>query len=59
MRVDAVKPDEGLGKLSDEERAQKERIDNAGARRADDCFCPSCGARGFVFECNRCSRPDR
>lgn len=29
---------------------------NAGARIADDCFCPSCGARGFVGTCRNCSQ---
>lgn len=32
---------------------------NAGARIADDCFCPTCGARGFVVPCPRCTAPER
>jgi hypothetical protein len=29
---------------------------NAGARLADDYSCPTCGARGFQFECPSCRR---
>lgn len=28
---------------------------NFGARLCDDCFCPSCGARGYVVECPTCT----
>jgi hypothetical protein len=28
-----------------------------GTRVADDCFCPECGARGYVLPCPRCSQP--
>jgi hypothetical protein len=31
--------------------------ENAGARVADDCFCPECGARGHVLPCPSCSKP--
>lgn len=27
---------------------------NSGARVADDCHCPGCGRRGFVFTCPTC-----
>lgn len=29
---------------------------NAGARIADDCFCPSCGARGYIVVCPACTQ---
>lgn len=29
---------------------------NAGARIADDCFCPSCGARGHIVICGSCTQ---
>lgn len=29
---------------------------NAGARIADDCFCPSCGRRGFIVVCPSCAQ---
>lgn len=32
---------------------------NEGARIADDCFCQSCGARGFAGDCPSCTRPER
>ena len=38
--------------------AADEAAHNAGARIADDCFCPSCGARGHQFTCPRCSREE-
>lgn len=36
--------------------ASQEIAHNAGARIADDCFCPGCGARGHQFTCPRCAR---
>ena len=60
-----AEPDSELGTLSpaemeiaDREREWDARTGewNAGARIADDCFCPSCGARGFVGTCRNCSQ---
>ena len=47
------------GNLTDalEKRYQFERHEaqiNAGARLADDHFCPGCGARGYRYHCGRC-----
>jgi len=46
---------EGLQR-HDAVRQKRLEQENEGARRADDCFCPSCGARGFQFNCPPCDR---
>jgi hypothetical protein len=38
-----------------EAAADEEERWNAGARIADDCICPGCGARGFRAPCPGCS----
>jgi len=47
--------EEGLAR-ADKARQRRREQENEGARRADDCFCPSCGARGFQFNCPACDR---
>lgn len=47
-----ILPPDVLAELEEMDR----RLGNAGARIADDCFCPSCGARGFVYRCRTCAR---
>lgn len=43
-------------RLAEFDRALGDTDYNRGARIADDCFCPGCGARGYQFTCPRCSR---
>lgn len=47
--------EEGLAR-ADKARQRRREQENEGARQADDCFCPSCGARGFLFNCPPCDR---
>lgn len=47
--------DEEAAKAPPAERARV-RSEYIGTAVADSCFCASCGARGFVTLCDRCSR---
>ncbi len=43
-----------LAKGMDKIFGKEEEDYNRGARIADDCFCPGCGARGFTNYCHNC-----
>lgn len=52
---DAIAGYFGIRRVSLEARYQREH--NAGARIADECFCPGgCGKRGYRFVCRECSQ---
>ena len=55
-----IKGDPYLEQVIEEVRAMREILQrdeeryNQGARIADDCFCPLCGARGHRTTCQNC-----
>lgn len=61
MSDDADLSDPFLATVIKEVREMRELLEadearNRGARLADDHFCPSCGERGHLYTCRRCSQ---